>query len=177
MTLIDEHGKFFYGATLLPLLVSPVPRLWWPDKPRMNEYQHTISTPGRPIATYGAIATLVGEGYANFGYLGGVLFPMLAAYVYGRAYFGAMRRPHNSVFRFLYLVVASMLVQVYRDGFISAILFPASAAMPMVALVVVHWLNRPGRQSKAGEVNGMRPPVPVILPSQRESARDRSLSR
>jgi hypothetical protein len=139
MSLVDLRGELFYGKTLLPLLVSPVPRLWWPDKPHMNEYQHVISTPGRPMSTYGAITTVVGEGYANFWYFGGVLFPVLAAYLYGRAYFAAIKHPHNSLFRFSYLVVASMLIQVYRDGFVSAFLFPITAAMPMIILAVVHW--------------------------------------
>jgi len=140
MSLVDEHGKFFYGATYLPFFVSPVPRLWWPEKPRMNEYQHIISTPGRPTASYGTITTLAGEGYANFGYVGAILFPALAAYLYGSVYYAAMGRPHDSVFRFLYLVLASMLIQVYRDGFISSLLFPAAAAMPMLALVLAHWV-------------------------------------
>jgi hypothetical protein len=110
MSLVDDHGKFFYGGTLLPLLVSPVPRIWWEDKPHMNEYQHVLSTPLRPISTYGAIATIVGEGYVNFWYVGGVLFPVLAAYLYGRLYFKVMRYPHRSVARVFYLVVASMLI-------------------------------------------------------------------
>ena len=161
MTLVDVHGELFYGKTFLPLLVSPVPRPWWPDKPHMNEYQHVISTPGRPISTYGAIATLVGEGYANFSYVGGVLFPMLAAYLYGRAYFAAMGRPHTSVFRFLYLVMASMLIQVYRDGFVSTILFPFYAAMPMMALVVVHWAIQSPRRSPAVEVKPTNRPLAI----------------
>lgn len=148
MSLVDVHGEFFYGRTFLPLLVLPVPRLWWPDKPHMNEYQHIISTPGRPMSTYGSITTLVGEGYANFSYVGGVLFPVLAAYLYGRAYFAAMGRPHNSVFRFLYLVMASMLIQVYRDGLVSAVLFPFYAAMPMLALAVLHRVVIPSVRRK-----------------------------
>jgi hypothetical protein len=159
MTLVDANGELFYGRTLLPLLVSPVPRVWWPDKPHMNEYQHVISTPGRPMSTYGSIATLVGEGYANFGYVGGVLFPVLAAYLYGRAYFAAMERPHNSVFRFLYLVVASMLLQVYRDGFVAAVLFPLTAAMPMMALVVAHWAILPVRRCSAVRVKSIDLPL------------------
>lgn len=152
MSLVDAHGKFFYGKSFLPLFVSPVPRVWWPDKPHMNEYQYVISTRRRPMSTNGAITTLVGEGYANFSYVGGVLFPVLAAYLYGRAYFAAMGRPHNSVFRFSYLVVASMLLQVYRDGFVSAILFPVGAAMPMIALVVVHWAIQSPRRSPAVKI-------------------------
>jgi len=161
MSLVDARGEFFYGGTFLPLLVSPVPRLWWPTKPHMNEYQYDISTPGRPTSMYGVITTLVGEGYANFSYVGAVLFPALAAYLYGLAYFAAMGRPHNSVFRFLYLVLASMLLQVYRDGFVSAILFPASAAMPMLVVCVVHWAIQLRRRRPAVEVKAANSPLAI----------------
>jgi hypothetical protein len=161
MSLVDDHGEFFYGGTLLPLLVSPVPRLWWPEKPGLNEFTIAISTPVRPINEYGAITTLVGEGYGDFWYAGAVLFPMLAAYIYGRWYFAAMRRPHNSVARFLYLVVASMLIQVYRDGFISSVIFPFVAAMPMLALVAVHWVIRSVEHRSANAAKLMRPPLAV----------------
>jgi hypothetical protein len=97
MTLVDEHGHYFYGSTLLPLLVSPIPRVWWPEKPALNQYMYEIQNQDKPIAQLGMISTLVGEGYANGGYPGAVLFPMLAAWCYGRAYFAAMQRPHNSV--------------------------------------------------------------------------------
>jgi len=157
--LVDANGELFYGKTILPLLVSPIPRLWWPDKPHMNEYQHIISTPGRPMSTYGSIATLVGEGYANFSYVGGVLFPMLAAYLYGRTYFAAIERPHNSVFRFMYLVIASMLLQVYRDGFVAALLFPVSAAMPMMAVVLLHYAFPAVRWRPAVEVGAANNPL------------------
>jgi hypothetical protein len=175
MTLVDANGELFYGKTLLPLLVSPVPRVWWPDKPHMNEYQHIISTPGRPISMYGSISTLVGEGYANFSYVGGVLFPALAAYLYGRAYFAVMERPHNSVFRFLYLVLASMLLQVYRDGFVAAVLFPVGAAMPMMALVLVHLaIPLVWRRSPVGVKSIDLPPAIVNGPRFRRVARGRS---
>src|SRR5437667_1889009 len=104
MTLVDEHGRYFYGTTLLPLLVSPVPRVWWPDKPALNQYMHEIQSHDKPIAKLGMVSMLIGEGYANGGYFGAVLFPVLAAWCYGRAYFAAIRKPHGSLGRFAYLV-------------------------------------------------------------------------
>jgi len=140
MTLVDQHGSYFYGSTFAPSLVMAVPRPWWPDKPNLNQYQAEISTPGRPISTSGMIATIVGEGYANFGWVGVVLYPLLAAYGYGKFYFFAMRRPHNSVLRFGYLFAASMLIQVFRDGLVSVVVFTLVAGMPMTFVLYMHWL-------------------------------------
>jgi hypothetical protein len=143
MTLVDRHGSYFYGSTLAPLLVVPVPRLWWPDKPAVNQYARDISTPERPVGTDGMIATVVGEGYANFGWVGVVLFPLLAAYGYGKFYFFAIRRPHNSVCRFAYLFAASMIIQVFRDGLSSFVIFTIIGAMPMTFVLYLHWLFPP----------------------------------
>jgi len=143
MTLVDRHGSYFYGSTLAPLFVVPVPRPWWPDKPSLNLYQKVISTPARPIGRAGMIATVVGEGYANFGWVGVVLYPLLAAYGYGRFYFFAMRRPYKSVSRFSYLFAACMLIQVFRDGLVSAVIFTLVAAMPMTFVLYLHWLFCP----------------------------------
>jgi hypothetical protein len=139
MMLIDDHGYYFYGTTLLPLLVSPVPRVWWPDKPALNQYQHDIETQERPIAKVGMIAMLIGEGYANGGYLGAVLFPMLAAWCYGRAYFAAIHKPHNSLARFAYLVFLPTLIQVFRDGLVSVVVFNLIVSMPMMFVIYLHY--------------------------------------
>lgn len=139
MTLVDEHGRYYYGSTLWPLLVSPIPRAWWPEKPALNEYMHEIQTQDRPIAEFGMISMLTGEGYANGGYVGAVLFSMLAAWCYGRAYFAAMQLPHNSVGRFAYLVFLPTLVQVFRDGLVSVVIFNVVASMPMMFVICLHY--------------------------------------
>jgi hypothetical protein len=148
MSLVDEHGEYFYGRTLAPLLVLPIPRPWWPDKPVMNHYLRDISTPTRPIGIEGMVATIVGEGYANFGYVGVVLFPLVAAYGYGKAYYAAIRQPHGSIVRFGYLFVACLLIQVFRDGFVSSFIFPFAGGMPMTVVLLLHlrlpYLNKSG---------------------------------
>jgi len=156
MTLVDQHGSYFYGSTLAPLVVMPVPRPWWPDKPIQNHYLKDIATPARPIGAEGMIATIVGEGYANFGWVGVVLYPLLAAYGYGKFYFFAMRRPYNSVSRFGYLFAASMLIQVFRDGLFSAVVFTLVAAMPMTFVLYLHWLFLPKLTQRRFRAVGLR---------------------
>jgi hypothetical protein len=156
MSLVDQHGSYFYGSTFAPLLVMAVPKPWWPDKPAVNQYVRDISTPTRPIGTVGMIATIVGEGYANFGWVGVVLFPLLAAYAYGKFYFSAMRVPHNSVLRFGYLFAASMLIQVFRDGLTSVVLFTFVGAMPMTFVLYLHWLFPPRLKQRRFGVVGLR---------------------
>jgi hypothetical protein len=139
MTLVDEHGQYFYGTTLLPLLVSPVPRVWWPDKPALNQYMRDIQNQDRPIADFGMISLLIGEGYANGGYVGAVLFPMLVAWCYGRAYFAVMHKPHNSLGKFAYLVFLPTLIQVFRDGLVALVIFNLIVSMPMMFVIYLHY--------------------------------------
>jgi hypothetical protein len=143
MTLVDEHGHYFYGTTLLPLLVSPVPRAWWPDKPALNQYLHDIQSPDKPIAKLGMISLLIGEGYANGGYIGAVLFPMLAVWCFGRAYFAAIQKPHNSLGKFAYLVLLPTLIQVFRDGLLAVVIFNVINSMPMMFVIYLHYAFAP----------------------------------
>lgn len=139
MALVDRHGSFFHGSTLLPLLTLPVPRPWWPSKPSVADWARITSTPDRPVAEFGLVPGIVGEGYVNFGYLGAVAFPIVAAYLYGTGYFCAIRYPHLSIQRFAYIICACMLIQVYRDGLVSALTFTLVSAMPMTLVLYMHW--------------------------------------
>lgn len=137
LTLVDETG-YFYGKTYLAILVNPIPRVLWPGKPGLADWLDDISTPGRPLALCGMTTSLLGESYANFGYLGLLLIPLGFAYASGRFYFSAYRSPYDSVRRFTYLIVACNLIQVYRDGLISLVVFPLIQMVPMVAVVALH---------------------------------------
>jgi hypothetical protein len=172
MSLVDEHGEYFYGRTFAPLLVLPIPRPWWPDKPATNQYLRDISTPARPMGTIGMVATIVGEGYANCGYLGVVLFPLVAAYGYGKAYYAAMRQPHNSTVRFSYLLVACLLIQVLRDGLISSVIFILVGGMPMVVVCLLH-LRLPHVNKSGVRRRGLQRVAPLLGETLR-IPRDRS---
>jgi hypothetical protein len=38
VALVDDNGKHYYGEPYLALLVLPVPRFWWPEKPSIADY-------------------------------------------------------------------------------------------------------------------------------------------
>jgi hypothetical protein len=147
LTLMDEQGKLYYGSTYLNLITLPIPRQWWPDKPSLADYIKDISVPTRPMSEMGMIVTYLGESYANFGYLGIIVVPYILAYVLARIYFRAYRSDYYSVIRFTYLLVACNLLQVYRDGLVSIIVFTWVNMMPLVVVVGLHYV-RPKKAAK-----------------------------
>jgi hypothetical protein len=148
LTLMDENGKFYFGGTYLNLLTLPIPRQWWPDKPTLGDYLKDISRPSRPMAELGMIVTYLGESYVNFGFLGIIIVPYLLAYWLARAYFRAYRSSYYSVARFAYLLLACNLIQVYRDGLVSIVVFTCVNMMPLTLIVVLHFVlpSRKGRK-------------------------------
>jgi hypothetical protein len=148
LTLIDRNGTFYYGATYLALITSPIPRQWWPDKPGLADYMKDFSTPSRPMAEMGMVMTFVGEFYINFGFLGVLLMCFLTAYWLARGYFHAYRSSYFSVPRFAYLLIACNLIQVYRDGLMSLVVYTAVNMMPLTIIVLLH-LVLPVRRTQA----------------------------
>jgi len=147
LDLLDLHGKKYYGSLYLPLLTLPIPRAWWPDKPTLAPYVFDISTTGRPMGANGMITTYLGESYANFGFAGILLVPpVLAALL---AYFRrkAFTAPSDSVLRFAYVLVSVNLIQVYRDGLQSIVVFTFVNMMPLVIVVLAHLVFANGRRS------------------------------
>ena len=138
LTLIDQSGRFYYGTTYLVLITSPIPRQWWPNKPGLADYQKDFSTVSRPMGEMGMIMTFIGEFYINFGYLGIVVLCYLTAYFLARAYFRAYRSDYSSVARFAYLLIACNLIQVYRDGLMSIIVYTTVNMMPLTIIVLLH---------------------------------------
>ena len=86
----------------------------------------------------GMIVTYLGESYANFGLLGIIVVPYLVAYGLARAHFRAYRGNYFSVARFAYLLIACNLIQVYRDGLVSIVVFTCVNMMPLALIVLLH---------------------------------------
>lgn len=148
LTLIDEAGTFYYGATYLPLITLPIPRQFWSEKPGLADYLRDISTPSRPMGEMGMIITYLGESYANFGYFGIVLVPYLMAYWLARVFFRAYRGNYFSVARLTYLLIACNLIQVYRDGLVSIIIFTWVNMMPLMIILALHFVRPIKRGTK-----------------------------
>ena len=140
LTLTDAAGKYYYGKTYLALVTLPIPRNWWPNKPGLADYLKDISVPTRPMDEMGMIITFLGESYINFGYPGIVFVPALLAYFLGRAYFRAYRSNYFSVIRLSYLLIACNLIQVFRDGLTSIVVFTWVNMMPLMIIVALHYI-------------------------------------
>jgi len=151
LTLIDENDHFHYGSTYLNLLTLPIPRQWWPDKPTLADYMKEASRPWRPMYELGMIVTFLGESYANFGFWGIILIPYLVAYWLARAYFHAYRSNYFSVARLTYLLVACNLIQVYRDGLVSIVVFTWVNMMPLMLIVLLHFILPVKKARKVSE--------------------------
>ncbi len=151
LTLTDENEKFYYGTTYINLVTLPIPRQWWPDKPSMADFVSDISRPWRPMAEMGMIVTYLGESYVNFGFLGIVFIPYLLAYWLARGYFRAYRSNYFSVTRLAYLLIACNLIQVYRDGLVSIIIFTWVNMMPLMLIVSLHLILPMKKANKFSE--------------------------
>jgi hypothetical protein len=150
ISLVDDSHHYYYGTLYYPLLTLPIPKQWWPDKPALNQYQHEISNPSRPMSRAGMVATLHGESYANMGVLGIIITSYLCAYCLSRFYFTAMRKHYYSVYRFTYLMIACNLVQVFRDGLISLVVFTLVNMSPLVLIALFSWLTSRRQQRDVG---------------------------
>lgn len=151
LTLMDENDKLYYGGTYLNIITLPIPRQWWPDKPTVADYINDISRPWRPMFEMGMITTYLGESYANFGFLGIIIVPYLFAYWLARGYFRAYRSNYFSVARFAYLLIACNLIQIYRDGLTSIVVFAWVNMMPLALIVLLHFVMPMRRANKFSE--------------------------
>jgi hypothetical protein len=138
LTLVDRADRIYYGSTYLAIVVAPVPRPLWPDKPGLAEYLQDFSAPSRPMAEMGMVTTFIGEFYLNFGLVGILILSWVTAYWLARVYFKAYRGSYYSVLRFGYLLVACNLIQIYRDGFMSLFVFTLINMMPLAVIVILH---------------------------------------
>ena len=98
-----------------------------------------MSTPSRPLAELGGVTTLPGDLYLNFGLAGMILLMFVLARFSAQLYQAAYGRPYASVSRFGFLLVASSLVQIYRDGLISIPVFLLVQLLPLMVVFLLHW--------------------------------------
>lgn len=161
VTLVDERGKFYWGQPYAALITLPIPRQWWPEKPGLADYMDDFSVRSRPMKEMGMIATVIGESYANFGYPGIVAIPFALAWLLGWIYTSAYSNPYFSVARFGYLMLACNLIQVFRDGVVSMITFTAVNMMPLLVIILLHWMLRRPRQPE-----NWSPLAPRLIPTE-----------
>jgi len=148
MTLVDIHGTHYWGSTIAPLFVAPVPRALWREKPYPNQYQLELDIPIRNMAALKMTAGLVGESYADFGYFGVIFVPFLVSIAFSSAYSRLAGTSLLSPGSLLYLICLSTFMQLYRDGLISAVTFPLVNCGPIAWTAISHWIWPPGPNGK-----------------------------
>jgi hypothetical protein len=164
LSLVDGNDRKFLGSTYLAIITLPIPRAWWPSKPGLADHLQEISTSGRRYDVEGRIITYLGEAYANFGYAGLIIVPLLLGYLLTAACLRATTGPMLRLGRYLYLVVFMALIQTFRDGLLSIFVFTFVHNMPMLFTWILHSL--PGFAVKSMD----RPPAdPMALEEESDA--------
>ena len=96
----------------------------------MVQWITDVSTPSRNLKELGAIPTIYGEAYVNFGVLGIIFIPFLFAKYSAKWYFKVLNTHPQSVNLYLYLYFTAITIQVYRDGLSSIVIFLSAYNMP-----------------------------------------------
>jgi hypothetical protein len=131
--IVDYYPRkraFLNGKTIRDMLLLPIPRAIWPEKPLWYGIDDITRGMGWSQTSQSAV-TMPGELYANFGYPG---IPLML--VWG-ALFGVFRRyRHGSRFRFLYafLLVPMMFTTCWMafTGFMNGLV-----ALPLLTTAVL----------------------------------------
>ncbi len=134
LNMIPSKADYYWGKTFATLLVMPIPRAWWPDKP--------VASVNYLLAEYYGFysdnfaISLPAETYANFSWPGIVIvfliYGMISAALYARTW--VMRKePEKWIYLGLY---CAYLILVMRGSFHS---------MTSYYLMVVFWIFLSGQ--------------------------------
>ena len=137
LTLIDGQGTFWLGATYVSLLLLPIPRALWAEKPSLGQHVIDIATIDRPFDREGRIITYLGEAYVNFAEFGMIIIPLLVSYLFTRLYMLANTGPERSLLMLTLLFFLPASIQMYRDGIGSIILFGLIFNAPLIFAYVL----------------------------------------
>ena len=138
LTLCDRSGSYEFGKTYIAVLTLPVPRSLWPEKPGLGDHIISRATTSRPYDREGRVITYIGEAYVNFGYLGCVIIPFLFSYLLHTWYERVIQLPRTSLAMLVYAIASTSLIQAYRDGLTSVVLFGFVFNMPLIFVGMLH---------------------------------------
>lgn len=132
-TVPEKTRSFNYGAQHLQLFTEPIPRKLWPGKPVGAPIEFCDWTSKRWGNTLGITPSIVGDGWVNYAWIG-VTINMIVYGVALAALYNWFLLHGTHVFRgLLYLMLTSILVQVYRDGgIVSMAKFLLFTTMPIL---------------------------------------------
>lgn len=127
----DLTGTYDYFIHNLQVLTEPIPRVLWSGKPvgppiRMFNYFDY----GNPV---GFTVSLPGQGWANLGVFGVVIWCAFGGALWARLYNWFMEGPQGRFQVAIYCVMLPIAVQWFRDGtLLSLIKFPLFLMLPVL---------------------------------------------
>ena len=136
--MTDTAEKVGYGTNYLAILVLPVPREIWPNKPGQADHIAEVSTPRRRYDIEGRIITYIGEAYYNFRYMGVVLISAFFGYFLTSWCFRSVIGPFRCFEVITYTIFFTTLIQFYRDGVSSIIIFGIAHQIPFITILILH---------------------------------------
>lgn len=143
LSTYDHPETRIRGHSLLTPLVALIPRSVWPEKPIPWGRELAWRYGYRFDTTVSLAATVPGEGYANFGLAGWILFPLGFAFAIGwTSYFLKAGRDDARLLWGLWSLHWALALRGDLHTVISASILPA-----LVMLVLVRWIG----MSPAGE--------------------------
>ncbi|MET0251095.1 MAG: hypothetical protein ABW203_02855, partial [Novosphingobium sp.] len=118
-TIPRKSGSYGYFLNNLQLFTEPIPRVLWPGKPVGAPIKlYNLVDYGTPI---GMTNSLPGEGWAQAGYFGVVLWCGLWGLVLGSVYSRFARGRQGNFDVALYFAFLPIFVVAYRDGLLLTI--------------------------------------------------------
>ncbi len=138
ISMTDTAQKVGYGSNYLGILVLPIPRDIWPNKPGQADHIAEVSTPTRQYDREGRIITYIGESYYNFRYLGVFFISLFFGYFLTRWCLVSVIGPYRRLGVVAYALFFTTLIQFYRDGVSSIVIFGIAHQIPFITIFVLH---------------------------------------
>lgn len=153
MQLADVKGVL-YGQSYLDLAIQPIPRAFWPDKPRpatqLFLYSFTDPSQGRAI-------TAPVEAYINLGFIGALILLIVIGWSVGRFIHKALATDNDSWAMTVYVLTSSLLVNGYFRGYAIGTMYQMLFVLgPLLLLGRLYdpdrWTRSPGRSGRSAPV-------------------------
>jgi hypothetical protein len=141
------HGKRW----LLAPLVAAVPRAFWPGKPSLSSVDIAVRYGGAAPGTTSMPATMVGDAWIQFGWLGVIFASLALGAVYRLVYTWVARRPHPGWTIALCFVVAGTLFSGGLD--VASLVASAGRTFVVLGLFAV-WALRPALSEERQAAHG-----------------------
>lgn len=134
----QRTGTYGYFLNNLQIFTEPIPRKLWPEKPIGPPIQlYSLFDYGYPI---GMTNSLPGEGWAQLGYLGVVLWCGLIGFATGVYYRWFMQSRQTTFIVLTYAAVASQYVTFFRDGLLITLF--RTGLFFILPIILIYWLMR-----------------------------------